>query len=119
MLRLALEAYFFFLARAGNEIAETCTRAHEVRRLKRAGVAFFRGENQLERRRWSTTDRVEVRFRGSKRDQLRKGAISSRAKNGPPRPVGGGGGAVDLTIELMSCYLFLPPSAPPSGVWLW
>ena len=37
-------------------------------------------------------DRVEVRFRGSRGDQLRKGAISTRVREGPPKPVGAGGG---------------------------
>ena len=54
----------------------------------------------------------EVRFRGSKSDQLRKGAILTQATKGPPKPVGAGRGAVDLMVELLSCYLFLPPSAP-------
>ena len=61
---------------------------------------------------WSMADRVEVRFRGSKGDQWRMGAILTRARKGPPKPVGAGGGAVDLMVELLSCYLFLPPSAP-------
>ena len=56
-------------------------------------------------------DRVEVRFRGPKGDHLRKGAILTRARKGPPKPVGAGGGAVDLMVELLLCYLFLPPSS--------
>ena len=57
-------------------------------------------------------DRVEVRFLGSKGDQLRKGAILTRARKGPPKAVVAGGDAVDLLVELLSCHLFLPPSAP-------
>ena len=57
-------------------------------------------------------DRVEVRFRGPKGDHLRKGAILTRARKGPPKPVGAGGGAAELMVELLSCFLFLPPSAP-------
>ena len=66
---------FLFLARAEEMFAETRTRAREVHCLRRADAAFFRGENQLVRGRWSTADRVGVRVRGSKGDQLRKGAI--------------------------------------------
>ena len=73
----------------------------------RCGV--FRGQSQLSAAQWSTADRVEVWFRGSKGDQLRKGAV---VRVGPPRRVGAGGRAVDHTIGLLSCYLFLPPSAP-------
>ena len=54
----------------------------------------------------------EVRFRGWKGDQLRKGAVVTHVRKGPSMRVGEGGGAVDLMIELMSCYLFLPSSAP-------
>ena len=61
---------------------------------------------------WSTADRVELRFRGSKGDQFRKGAVISRVLAGWPRSVGAGGGAVDLMLELISCYLFLPSSTP-------
>ena len=57
-------------------------------------------------------DRVDVRFRGSKGNQLHKRAILTRARKGPPNPVGAGGGAAELMAELSSCYLFLPPSAP-------
>ena len=35
-----------------------------------------------------------------------------RVRVGPPRRVGAGGGTVDLMIELLSCYLFLPLCAP-------
>ena len=67
----------------------------------------------VERRQWSIADRVEVRFRGSKDDHLRKGAkLLTRAREGPPKHVGEGGGAVDLMVGLLSCYLLLPPSAP-------
>ena len=93
-------------------VAETRSRIHESYCLRRADVAFFRGGAQLAEVLWSTADRVGVRFRGSKGDQLRKGAMLSRVRKGRSRPVGAGGGAVDLMIKLMSCYLFLPLSAP-------
>ena len=43
---------------------------------------------------------------------MRTGRGLTRVRGGAPRPLGAGGGAVDLMIELMSCYLFLPSSAP-------
>jgi len=55
---------------------------------------------------------VEVHFRSSKGDQFRKGAVVTRKRSGPPRLVEAGGGAVDLMIELLSCYMFLPSHAP-------
>ena len=75
-------------------------------------MAFFSSRAQLGVAQWLRADRVDVQFRGSKDDQLRKGSITSRVQAGVPRPVGGGGGAVDLMPELMSCCLVLPSSAP-------
>ena len=92
--------------------AKIRSRIHETYCLRRADAAFFRGRAQLGVAQWSRADRVKVRFRGSKGDQLRKGAVISRVQAGSPRPVGVGGGAVDLMLELMSCHLFLPSSVP-------
>ena len=92
--------------------AETRSRIHETYCLRRADVAFFRGRAQLGVAQWSRVDRVEVRFRGSKFDQLWKGAVISRVQASPPRPVGAGGGAVDLMPKLVSCYCFLPSPDP-------
>ena len=94
----ALGASFFFLTRAAEIFAETRTRAHEFYCLRRADVEFFRAERPLEWGQWSMADRFEVRFRRSKGDQLRKGAILTRARKGPPKPVGAGGDAVDLMV---------------------
>ena len=58
---------------------------HETYCLRRAYVAFFRGYSQLTAAQWLAADRVEVRFRGSKGDQLRKGAVVTRVRVGPPR----------------------------------
>ena len=66
-------------------------------------MVLFRGRAQLGVAQWSRADRVEVRFRGSKGDQLLKGAVISRVWAGSPRPVRGGGVAVDLMLDLMSC----------------
>ena len=92
--------------------AETRSRVHETYCLRRADVALFRGQIKLSDAQWPTADRVEVRFRGSKGDQLRKGAVVSRVQVSPPWCVGDGSGAVDRMIDSLSCYLFLPPSAP-------
>ena len=100
-------ASFSFLTRVSEMFAEIRSRIHESYCLRRADVAFFSGDSQQAEALWSTDDRVEVRFRGSKGNQSRKGAVLTHV-----RPVGAGGGAVDLLIEVMSCYLFLPSSAP-------
>ena len=58
--------------------AETRSRVHETYCLRRADVALFRGQIKLSDAQWPTADRVEVRFRGSKRDQMSKGAVVLR-----------------------------------------
>ena len=100
------------LTRASEMFAETRSRVHETYCLRRADVAFFRGNIQLTLGQWSTADRVEVRLCGSKGDQLRKGVVVTRLGKGPSIRVGEGGAAVDLLIGLMSCCLLLPCSAP-------
>ena len=79
--------------------------------LRRGDVVFFRGSTQLEWTMWGQADRVKVRFRGSKGDQLRYGTVMTRARGDPPLPLRDGSGAVDLMIELLSC-MFLPSHAP-------
>ena len=83
MLWLALGTLFFFVARAAEMFAETSTRAHEEWCLRRADVAFLRGENQLKGGQWSTADRVDLRFRGNKGDQLRAGDIFKSSEERP------------------------------------
>ena len=92
--------------------AVTSDRVHEQYILRRADVVFFKGSAQLDWSMWEFATKMEVRFRASKGDQLRKGAVLTRSGKGPPRKLSEGGGAVDLMIELMSCYMLLPPSAP-------
>ena len=79
---------------------ETYARARIIL-LETGGCGFFR-EGELEWGQWSTADRVEVRFRGSNGDQLGKGAILTRPRKGPPRPVDAGRGVVDIMSELLS-----------------
>lgn len=73
---------------------------------------FFRGYVQLTAAQSSSEDSVEVRFRESIRDHLRKGAVLTCARWGPATRVSDGGGAVDLMIELVYCDLFLLSSTP-------
>ena len=103
MLWLAWCASFCFLTRASEMFAGTRLRIHETYCLRRADVAFFRDRVQLEVAQWSRAGRVKVQLRGSKGDQLRKGAVISLIRAGSPRPVGAGGGAVDLVLVLMPC----------------
>ena len=99
---LALCSAFFFLTRASEMLTENRYRIHGTYCLRRADAAFIRSRAQLWVAQWSTADRVEVCFRGCQGDQLRKGAVVSRVRAGSPRPVGAGGGAVNLVLELMS-----------------
>ena len=85
VLWLALCASFCFLTRASEMFAESRSRIHGTYCLRRADVAFFRGNAQLTAALWFSADRVEVRFRGSKGDQMRTGRVSTRVREGPPR----------------------------------
>ena len=107
MVYLALCVSVFFSTLASEMFAGTRLHIHETYCLRQADVALCHGPAQLTAAHRSTADRVEVRLRGSKDGQMRKGAVVSRARAGPPSPVEANGGAVDLMIELMSCYLFL------------
>ena len=77
--------------------------------LRRGDVVFARGSTQLDWIIWSQTDRVEVRFRSSKGDQLRDGMVMTRARSVPLRD---GSGAVELMVLLLSSCMFLPSNAP-------
>ena len=113
VLFLALGASFFFLTRASEMFAVNKLSMHEVHGLRRGDVTFFRGATQLLLpAQWVLADRVEVRFRSSKGDQFRKGAVVTRTRSGASRSVEAGGGAVDLMVELLSLYTFLPSCAP-------
>ena len=106
------------LTRASQKFGETRSRTHETYCLSRADVVFFRGRIQLRVAELPTADRVEVRFRASKGDQLREGAVISRVRACSPRAVRAGGGAVDLMLELMSCFSFALVGSP-GDVWQW
>ena len=61
---------------------------------------------------WGQADRVEVRFRSSRGDQLGDGTVVTRACADPPLPLRDGSGAVELMIKLLSSGMFLPSRAP-------
>ena len=85
---------------------------HAEHGVRRGDVAFFLLSEQLPQARWHLADRVEVRFRSSRADQLRKGSVVTRVRTVPPRSVEHGGGAVDIIVELLLSFPFLPPHAP-------
>ena len=64
---------------------------------------MFCGQSQLNDAQWPTADLVEVR--------LRSKTVATRVRVDLPRCMGAGDGAVDLMIDLVLCYLCLPPSA--------
>ena len=66
--------------------------------LRRRDVVFARGSTQLDWIIWSQTDRVEVRFRSLKEDQLRDGMVMTRARSDLPLPLRDGSGAVELMV---------------------
>ena len=104
--------FVFFLARAGEMFAskEGCRNDGHILRL--GDVVFFRGSTQLDWTMWGQVDRVEVRFRSLKVDQLRDGTVMTRARADPPLPLRDGGGVVELMIELLASCMFLPSHAP-------
>ena len=92
--------------------------AHPVHCLTRKDVAFFSGNNQLEYVHWRQADKMEMNFRGHKRDQDQIGEVRARTRDeisGPQSGYRADGGAVDLMVELMSCHATLPDDAPLSS----
>ena len=65
-------------------------------------MVFDRNNEQLGEGRRQEADKVEVRFRGSKGDQGRKGTVVVRTSKACG--VGEDGGAVGLLVELISMY---------------
>ena len=59
-----------------------------------------------------------INFRGHKGDQDQIGKVRARTRDeisGPQSGYRAGGGAVALTVELMSCHATLPDDAPLSS----
>ena len=61
---------------------------------------------------WPFADKVELRFRGAKGDQFRKGAVITRVRDEALQGVQDGGGCVAVMVELLSYFAVLPSSAP-------
>ena len=72
---LALRASFCLLTSASEKFAKTRSRVHATYCLRRADMALLRGQTHFRAAQWPTVDRVDVRFRRSKGDQLRKRAV--------------------------------------------
>ena len=72
----------------------------------RGDVVFFRGMTQINWTMWGQADRVEVRFRSSKRPWNR--TVMTRARVDPPLLLWDGGEAVELMIEFCLFVCFFP-----------
>lgn len=84
-LWLALGTAFFTPARALHMWCAVCFRLLRcLAFLRRCGVAFFRGSNDLDWSMWRATDPVEVRCRGTNR-KIRCGRALFRHENGVGR----------------------------------
>ena len=73
--------YYFYVASVGI-ICQRKGLFHKVYCLRRGDVAFFKGNEQLVGSRIHEANKVEVRFKGSKGDQGRKGAVLVRTRTG-------------------------------------
>ena len=69
-------ASFIFLTYVSDMFAETRSRFYELYCLRRADVSFFSGGSQLLEALWSTADRVEVLFCGSRGGSVANGSCS-------------------------------------------
>ena len=73
---------------------------HSIYCLQRGDVAVFRNNEQLGEGRRQEADKEEVRLRGSKRDQGRKGPVLVRTRNGwRVGEDGGGSGSVGSAFQ--------------------
>ena len=71
---------YLLLLRASELYAEDDGKVHAVYCLRGRDVAFFVGERQVKAGDSPGVDTVEVRFKGSKGDQGRKGAVLVRTE---------------------------------------
>lgn len=78
-------------SRACKMFAVSNTATHVVHGLRRGTVAYFCDSVHLRVAQWPSADRVEVRVRSLKGDQLRQGAVLTRARDGSPQRVEEGG----------------------------
>ena len=90
----------FLMLRASELFAGEKGDFHSIYYMRRADISFFRYNEQLREGRRQEADILEVRFRGPKGDQGRKGTVLVRA--GKAWGVGEDGGAVGLLVKLLS-----------------
>ncbi|CAM9799246.1 unnamed protein product, partial [Sphacelaria rigidula] len=126
---LCLCISYFFLCRASELFAYSNGKIHKDFGLTRGDIAFKRnGVQCVHVGEWHQADCVEMRFRASKSDQGRKGAVLLRSRTNKPgnaQPLmvgnllGAGGGGFETVRELMLMHPNLgaevPLAAFPSG----
>ena len=101
---IGLALTYQLLLRTSELFADKGGKVHEVCCLRRGDVAFFEKGVQLGPGGKEAADMVEIRFKGGKGDQRRKGAVAVRTKGSGRVGVGVEGNVVDLTVELVGYY---------------
>lgn len=112
----AVGTSFRAVARTSETFATKEGRWDEGHILPGEGVRFIRGSTELHWTSWCLADREKARYYISERDQLRNVAVMTCPHAAPPLLLQGGGGSVNLTIELLSLDISLPPPCAPGGV---
>ena len=77
---IGLALSYFLMLRASELFVGEMREFHIIYFLRRGDVAFFRNNEQIGEGRRQEADKVEVRFRESKGDQGRKGAVLVRTR---------------------------------------
>ena len=114
VLWMCLALGYFFVARSDEIFASASGVVNPVHCLTRGDVVLYAGGRQLGSLQWHQATSIEVCFRGHKGDQAQQGSVIVRARDdarGARSGVGAGGGAVALTMGLLSSYPTLPESA--------
>lgn len=93
---MGLALSFLLLLWASELFADDRGDVHAVYCLRRGGVAFSRGDHQVYGNRVGEANKVEMRFRGLKEDQGRKGTLLGRTVGPTHRERG----ALELLAEL-------------------
>ena len=116
VLWLCLALSYFLLARSEEMFASSAAGIHPIHCLQRQDMTFYDVEGkELSSIQWRRATRAEVTFRGHEDDQAQQGSAVIRMRDiayGTRSQIGAGGGAVALLVELMSCHIALPGSAP-------
>ena len=102
VLWIGLALTYFLMLRASELFANGKGVFHKIYCLRRGDVAFFKDNEHLVARRIHEANKVEVRFKGSKWDQERKGAVLVRTRTGWGKE--GERGAAGLLVELLRLY---------------